>query len=102
MLESIELIESYSKGVIQAHFLNNRALQDAVVRRLEVIGEAVKSLPASFKEKYPEIPWRQMAGMRDILIHEYFDVDLMLTWKVVKHELTPVKKRLLVILKELS
>jgi uncharacterized protein with HEPN domain len=50
---------------------------------------------SSFRSKHPEIPWKQMAGMRDILIHEYFDVDLGLTWKVVKNELPSIKKRLL-------
>lgn len=100
ILESIQLIEEYSKSLTQAKFYKSRPLQDAIVRRLEVIGEAVKNLPVSFKSKYPDIPWRQMAGMRDILIHEYFDVDLSLTWKVVKQELPRVKKQLSGILSE--
>jgi uncharacterized protein with HEPN domain len=98
ILESIQLIEEYSKSLTQAKFHKNRPLQDAIIRRLEIIGEAVKNLPVSFKTKYPDVPWRQIAGMRDILIHEYFDVDLVLTWKVVKHELPRIKKKLSVIL----
>lgn len=58
----------------------------------------MKSLPSSFRLRHPEIPWKQMAGMRDILIHEYFDVDLILTWRVVKQELGPIKLKLLEIL----
>ena len=94
ILESIELINEYAKKFSEDQFHKDRLLQDAVIRRLEIIGEAVKNLPGSFKAKYPEIPWRQMAGMRDILIHEYFDVDLFLTWQVVKKELPLVKKKI--------
>lgn len=81
-MDSILLVEKYAKGVSQAEFSKNRALQDAIIRRLEIIGEAVKNLPDSFRTKNPEIPWKKIAGMRDVLIHEYFDVDLILTWKV--------------------
>ena len=94
ILESIQLVQEYSKGTTQAMFYKNRSLQDAIIRRLEIIGEAVKNLPPAFKEKYPDIPWKKIAGMRDILIHEYFSVDLTLTWQVVKHELPLIKKQL--------
>ena len=94
ILESIQLIEEYSKKVTAAKFYKDRAVQDAIIRRLEIIGEAVKNLPISFKTNWPDIPWKQIAGMRDILIHEYFDVDLSLTWKVVKKELPQIKKKL--------
>ena len=96
--DSISLIEEYSKGVLQSEFIKDPSLQDAVIRRLEIIGEAVKNLPVSFRSKHREIPWKQMAGMRDVLIHEYFDVDLVLTWKVVKHELSSIKKQLIELL----
>jgi uncharacterized protein with HEPN domain len=98
IIESILLIEEYSKRVTEARFHKNRSLQDAVIRRLEIIGEAVKNLPLSFRSKHEDIPWKQIAGMRDILIHEYFDVDLFLTWKVVKKELPLIKKKLSAIL----
>lgn len=98
ILDSINLIQDYAKTMTQVKFLKNRPLQDAIIRRLEIIGEAVKNLPAPFKAKYPDVPWKQIAGMRDILIHEYFDVDLILTWKVVKKELPLIKKQLSIIL----
>lgn len=80
--------------------MKDSELQDAVIRRLEVIGEAVKGLPKSFKDKYPDVPWKQMAGMRDVLIHEYCNVDLTLTWKVVKKSLPVVMKQLISILED--
>lgn len=70
ILESIQLIEEYSRSLTPEQFLADRAMQDAIIRRLEIMGEAVKNLASSFKAKHPEIPWKEMAGMRDILIHE--------------------------------
>lgn len=100
--ESIELIEEYTKNLTTDKFKKNIAMQDAIIRRLEIIGEAVKNIPSTFKVKYPEIPWKQMAGMRDILIHEYFDVDLFLTWTVVQRELPVIKIKLQKILFEIE
>lgn len=94
IVESIQLIEEYSRDISADEFQSNRFIQDAIIRRLEIIGEAVKNLPATFKHNHSEIPWKQMAGMRDILIHEYFDIDLSLTWTVVYRELPAVKQKL--------
>ena len=98
IVESIELIEENARHLTKEKFFTDRTLQDAIIRRLEIIGEAVKNLPPSFKTKHDDIPWKQMAGMRDVLIHEYFDVDLSLTWSVIQRELPPVKEKLLLIL----
>jgi uncharacterized protein with HEPN domain len=100
IVESIELIEEYSEKLTTTTFKKDQAMQDAIVRRLEIIGEAVKNIPTSFKANYPAIPWKQMAGMRDILIHEYFDIDLNLTWQVVKRELPLIKAKLQVLLSD--
>lgn len=94
IIESIELIEQYAKELTSKTFQTNMAMQDAIIRRLEIIGEAVKNLPVTFRAKHSNIPWKQMAGMRDVLTHEYFDVDLALTWAVVKHELPSLKANL--------
>ena len=67
---------------------------------IEIIGEAVKNLPESFKKKYPEVPWKEIAGTRDKLIHEYFGVDLKLTYKIAKENIPELKKNILKILKE--
>ena len=63
ILESIELIEKYSTNMTEVKFQKNRPLQDAIIRRLEIIGEAVKNLPTPFKAKHLEVPWKQIAGM---------------------------------------
>lgn len=99
-MDSILLIEDYTDNMTQVDFFKNRALQDAVIRRLEIIGEAVKNLSMPFRSKHPQIPWKKMAGMRDILTHQYFDVDLLLTWKVAKQELPAIKRQLVVLLKQ--
>lgn len=94
IIESIELIERYSEKLTTETFKKDQGMQDAIIRRLEIIGEAVKNISLTFRTKHPEVPWKQMAGMRDILIHEYFDVDLSLTWVVVKRELPLIKEKL--------
>ncbi len=80
--------------ITKEKFLDSTQIQDAVMRRIEIIGEAVKNIPQEVKDKYPDIPWKQMVGMRDILIHEYFGVDLELTWKVAKEEILILRNKI--------
>ena len=94
ILESINLIEKYVKDKNLDDFLKSTQLQDAIIRRIEIIGEAIKNIPNSFREEYTIIPWKQITGMRDILIHQYFGVDLDLTWEVIKEDLPKLKKQI--------
>lgn len=82
-------IQEYTHGG-QAAFMGSALIQDAVIRNLEIIGEATKALPPEFRAQHPEIPWASMAGMRDVLIHGYMGVDLKIVWDVVSARLNPI------------
>ena len=81
ILESCARLESYLSGYDLARFSSDPKTQDAVIRQFEIIGEAVKKLPESLTAQEPEVPWRQIAGFRDILAHAYFAVELTIVWE---------------------
>jgi len=99
--ESIESIESYVKGKDREEFLSNKMLQDAVIRRIEIIGEAVKNLPDDFTKRHPEVHWSNIARTRDKLIHGYSTVDLNIAFDVVEDDLPALRKQISKILKGL-
>lgn len=90
--ESIVIIEKYTKTLSKNKFFKYTDNQDKVIRRLEIIGEAVKNIPYSLRTKHPSVPWKKIAGLRDKLIHDYFEVELDLAWEVVKRDI-PILKR---------
>lgn len=102
ILESIDRIEEYTKDISEEEFYETVSLQDAVIRRFEIVGEAVKRLPQELKDKYSEIPWKEISGTRDILIHEYFGVNLERIWKTIQRDILPFKNRLQNMLKEID
>lgn len=94
MRESMQKIARYVAGIDQAAFLADEKTVDAVVRNVEIIGEASKQVPDEFKTRHPQVPWKQMAGMRNRIVHDYAGVDLELVWSVVTTSL-PELERLL-------
>ncbi len=102
ILNSIEKIESFSKDLTKKELSVDDLHQSAIIRKIEVIGEAVKNIPLSFRNKYPDIPWKDIAGMRDKLMHHYFGVNIDTVWKVIKDDLPKLKENILKIKKELE
>ena len=94
ILDSIERIEEYTKEVSKEQFMSKNIIQAAVIREIEIIGEATKMLDNKFKETHNAIPWKGVAGMRDKLIHGYFGVDLETIWKTIKEDIPYLKKEL--------
>jgi len=84
ILLSLYNATQFVEGISFEDFVNDRKTVSAVVRELEIVGEATKQIPSSIRKKYPEIPWSEMAGMRDKLIHFYFGVDMPIVWETVK------------------
>jgi len=91
ILSAIQKIKSYTSGLSLQDFLQDDKTFDAVVRNLEVIGEAAKHLPEEARKRTPDIDWKKIAGLRDILIHEYFGIDGEIVWDVVRHKLPPLE-----------
>ena len=94
ILENINDIELFSKGLTKKEFANNKLKQNAIIRSLEVIGEAVKNIPDSFRKDYPNIPWKNISGFRDILSHAYFGVNIDRVWNIIEKDLHSFKEEI--------
>lgn len=102
ILTSVELIQEYLVGVSEKKFKSTPAFQDRTFYRLMIIGEAVKNIPESVRKQHPEVPWKAMAGLRDILIHQYFGTDLDEVWTIVTKRIPVLKKQVEKILKTID
>jgi len=91
IVDAIIKIEEYTNKIDSQTFFNNSLIQDGVIRQIEIIGEATKNLSDIIRVKYPQIPWKDIAGMRDKLIHDYFGVDIDAVWDTVKKDLPNLK-----------
>jgi len=100
LLDSINKIEKYVQDITVQEFVDNELIQDAVIRNFEIIGEATKHLSESFRKKHSEIPWKKIAGMRDILIHDYLGIDIYSVWETIDKDLPELKKQLNTIVKK--
>lgn len=94
ILQSIKDIESFSRGLTKEKFIKNKLKQNAIIRSLEIIGEAVKNIPDSFREKYPKIQWKKIAGFRDVLSHAYFGVSMERVWNIIEQDLLELKEEI--------
>lgn len=94
IVESIEKIEKYIRHFNKEQFLKNEQLQDAIVRRLEIIGEATKKIPDEIKKTAPDIQWTKISGMRNIIVHDYFGINLERVWKTIHKDLSGLKKEI--------
>lgn len=92
ILESIAEIERYTKDISEAEFSRSTQIQDAVIRRLEIIGEAARNIPNGIKKQYDFIPWKKVTGSRDVLIHDYFEVDIESVWETVVKDIPKLKQ----------
>ena len=92
ILSSIEKIERYIKGISHEKFLEDDMISDAIIRNLEVIGEATKNVSFDIKREYKDIEWKKISGLRDILIHAYFGIDLRIVWDIIINKLPELKR----------
>lgn len=99
---AIGWIEDYTRGMDLEGFRENHMAQDAVLKQIEVIGEAAKHLPPEFTDLHPDIPWKDIVGMRDIVVHNYFGVDIIATWKTVSTDIPVLGKTIDNLLRDLK
>jgi len=101
ILDAIQRIQEYLAGVSYNQFLRDHLLQDGVVRQLEIIGEAASNVSEALQSAYPKLPWAAMIGIRNRLVHAYFEVDLFIVWDTVQSDLPPLKKQMEQLLMEM-
>lgn len=92
ILDAIALIEEYTNGMSENGFLANSMAHDAVVRQIEIIGEAARNISDEFQANHPQVPWGKMTGIRNKIIHEYFNINFAIVWDTVKDDLPSLKK----------
>ena len=92
ILAAAEKVIRYTTGLSPENFVQDEKTFDAVIRNLEIIGEAVKNIPDDVRKQFPDIEWKKIAGLRDILIHEYFGIDVEIVWDVITNKLPSLKR----------
>ena len=102
IIDAFLQIERYTNGVTYEEFLSNSLLQDAVIRQLEVMGEAARNLSADLQNEYPAIPWRQMISLRNRMIHAYFNVNLQIIWEIIQGDIPNLKQDMMRVLETLN
>jgi len=94
ILTAIDKIERYVRGLDEPGFLDDDKTVDAVVRNLEIIGEASRQLPEAYRDAHADIPWHNMAGLRNRIVHDYIGIDLQMLWHIIQNEIPPLKSNI--------
>lgn len=102
MLEAIADIEESVDGLSKEQFLADKDVRDATIRRLEIIGEAVKNISRQLREAHKDIEWNKIAGTRDRVIHRYFSVDFDIVWQIIQADLPELRKKLQILLNDIT
>ena len=92
ILDAIGLIKEYTRGMSENEFPGNSMAHDAVIRQIEIIGEAARNISDEFQEKHPKLPWAKMVGIRNKIIHEYFNINYAIVWDTIKDDLPILEK----------
>lgn len=100
IMDEINYLLQHSKRLSYNKFIHDETLKRSFVRSLEIIGEATKNLPKTFTGKYPEVPWKDIAGLRDVLVHQYFGINYKKVWDIVKNKIPKLKGQIQNILGE--
>ena len=100
VLENIKDIQNFSENLTLEKFRKDKLRQKAISRSLEIIGEAVKNIPEPFRNKYPALPWKKIAGFRDVIVHSYFGIKIETIWNIIKENLPILEKEILDILEK--
>ncbi len=100
ILDAIGMVENYTRGLSENEFLSHAMAKDAVVREIEIIGEATKNISDEFQVEHPEIPWMKMIGIRNKIVHEYFNVNFSIVWDTVQEDLPLLKKGVIKLLRK--